>query len=150
MCEEYVIDALDPQTLIVKRDFIDCMRKLGIELEAREWGDYYVVDISELEPSKREKLAPLALRLMNKSKVSLKQEKQQPQQKIVHIKIEWDLSRLFQTSPRRRGYRRVISVYLADEVIQKIDEIAKKHGLNRSELVARVLEAFLDAYSSNK
>jgi len=156
MCEEYIVDMLDPQTLIVKPDFIECVRSQGLEVTGREWGDFVIVSLEDLPPETAEKLIDLARRVYRKlhppkpKEMFDKRLSNMQARRLCKIVVTLDPKRILEDASRRRGYKQVVSLYLETELVEELDKIAKKHKFNRSELVARIIAAFLEAYKSIK
>lgn len=152
MCEEYIIDALDAQTLIAKREFLECMQSRGFDLTGgiHEWGEFIVVNLTTLKPELREYLAPYAIKLVKKNMPTKQKKECYAQPKRSELIIKWDIQTITRGRRKQHGFMRVVSLYLDSKLVEELDKIAKDHHLSRSELVARILEAFLDAYKSIK
>ena len=156
MCLEHIVDVFDPETIIVKEEFMKCVEEsYGVSIVARPFGEYYSVDIRTLPESLRERIASFAWSRFKKIQEETaklakkleeaekkKQQKQQCRTERLEIVIRWELDGLF------GGPRRVVSFSLPVDLIEELDRAAKRLRLSRSELVAKALSSFLAALRS--
>jgi len=130
----------------------------SVSIAARQFGDYYSVNVNVLPASLRERIASFTWSRFKKTQEEIvmlakkleeaekrkRQTKQQCHTKRIEIVVRWELDGLF------GGPRRVVSFSLPIDLIEELDKAAKRLHLSRSELVAKALSSFLAALRSHE
>lgn len=140
-----MVDVFDIETLIVKEEFIECVRReYNIVLSYRRFGEYYSVSFRDLPPQLQEELRSYVL----SKTISISKEVTRLRERLLRrpatpelvLRVRWEMDALYP------GPKRVTSIYLPQSLIKDLDNIAKMLGMRRNELVYRVLASFAHSF----